>query len=520
MPLNQSTIDQITDWYRQDLGRDPRQEGLNFWASAASDPNANIDTLRTQFREAATRNGETVRTGGLINSTPSTSTTSFVPQTTTQAASTPSNAQTMTASTPTVTTTSATSAAAPSQPAQTPNVANWFRTALGRDPGASGLAFWEESARNQGAAKAYQDFLEAARRNNERVNAPTSWEDASNYTGPGSADATTVVDEWARNTLGRDLTQAERSRYDTAYNAAAARGDIRALDSLYAQFRADNAGEVQGDLDRVAASQIGQTRSATRPSENTTGTSATHLDPNALQRRIINPRNETVAGQLDSILAADSPYLQQARARGQRVAAGRGLINSSMAASAGEDAAISAALNVATPDAATYGRAADYNTALVNQASMFNAEADNQFSMQRLNIEADAATQQRQLQDAAAARAQQLSIANLQDATTRFQAELSSNTSRYNTDAGYRDTVERNRTTLVNNILMTTDLSPDRKAQLLESLGQGTSARRNADGTVTPGTGIAGAIYVIDSVAADLRPSTPTANNDVGGGGV
>jgi hypothetical protein len=182
------------------------------------------------------------------------------------------------------------------------------------------------------------------------------------------------------------------------------------------------------------------------------------------------------------------------------------LINSSMAGTAGESAAIDAALQIAAPDAATYGRASDYNTALANQTAQYNADVQNDFTQRQLD------------------RNQQQSLAQMQDATSRYTAELSSNTSRYNTDADYRRTIDANRDSLVNNILMSGDsISPDRKAAMLEQLGMGTAARRDAGGNVIPGTGLAGAIYVIDSVSADLvAPSQQQFRGIVGGnaGGV
>jgi hypothetical protein len=56
---------------------------------------------------------------------------------------------------------------------------------------------------------------------------------------------------------------------------------------------------------------------------------------------------------LGGLLRTDSPYLQQARTSGQQYANKRGLLNSSLGAQAAEGAAISAALPVASADAAT-----------------------------------------------------------------------------------------------------------------------------------------------------------------------
>jgi hypothetical protein len=111
------------------------------------------------------------------------------------------------------------------------------------------------------------------------------------------------------------------------------------------------------------------------------------LDPNL---RTVQS-NETVLGQLNGILSADSPLLQQARARAAENAQSRGLLNSTMGVQAGESAVLGKALEIATPDAATYAEAAKGNQnaintiALANQAefgqtSRTNATAGNQRS--------------------------------------------------------------------------------------------------------------------------------------------
>ena len=64
--------------------------------------------------------------------------------------------------------------------------------------------------------------------------------------------------------------------------------------------------------------------------------------------------NETVSGQLNKLLASDSPYIQSARATGLETANKRGLINSGAAAASSQKAAIDAAAPIAGQDASTY----------------------------------------------------------------------------------------------------------------------------------------------------------------------
>ena len=65
----------------------------------------------------------------------------------------------------------------------------------------------------------------------------------------------------------------------------------------------------------------------------------------------------TVEGRLKGLLSTGSPYLDAARARAAGVANSRGLLNSSMAATAGEKAAIESALPIAQQDATTFANA-------------------------------------------------------------------------------------------------------------------------------------------------------------------
>lgn len=65
-------------------------------------------------------------------------------------------------------------------------------------------------------------------------------------------------------------------------------------------------------------------------------------------RSITDP--ETVSGQLNALLSKDSAYMQSAKANAMATANSRGLLNSSIAAGAGEKAAIDSALPIAQQD--------------------------------------------------------------------------------------------------------------------------------------------------------------------------
>lgn len=91
--------------------------------------------------------------------------------------------------------------------------------------------------------------------------------------------------------------------------------------------------------------------------------------------RAVDPNTETVSGQVGKVLAADSPVIQQARAGAMQTMNARGLLNSSMAVGAGEDAAIKSAVPIASQDAATYSAAASQNQQSQNAALGQGAQA-------------------------------------------------------------------------------------------------------------------------------------------------
>ena len=88
--------------------------------------------------------------------------------------------------------------------------------------------------------------------------------------------------------------------------------------------------------------------------------------------------DQTVAGQVKSIIDSDSPLMQQAATSGLQQANKRGLINSSMAVGATQDSLYRAATPIAGADAATNANAAQ-----------FNANAQNQFGLIDKNLNAD-----------------------------------------------------------------------------------------------------------------------------------
>jgi hypothetical protein len=96
------------------------------------------------------------------------------------------------------------------------------------------------------------------------------------------------------------------------------------------------------------------------------------------QTREVNAPTDTAAGQVNSILAKDSPLMQRARTLATQQMAQRGLVNSSMNQGAGVAAMIDRATPLAQQDAQIYSQRAQANMDATNQAGMFNTGQTNQ----------------------------------------------------------------------------------------------------------------------------------------------
>jgi hypothetical protein len=140
--------------------------------------------------------------------------------------------------------------------------------------------------------------------------------------------------------------------------------------------------------------------SSTTQTVDVTGTKApTALNLQSMQGSTdwsVDPKTQTVAGQLGTIMSADSPLMQQARTRAMQSMNQRGLTNSSMATSAADSAMYDTALKIAQPDAQTNASAAQTNTATKNQfANTANTQAydTNKYNTETTNQFADKANQ-------------------------------------------------------------------------------------------------------------------------------
>lgn len=94
-----------------------------------------------------------------------------------------------------------------------------------------------------------------------------------------------------------------------------------------------------------------------------------------------------VAKQMARVLGENSQYVQQARARAMQTANARGLMNSSLAAQGGEEAAIAASLPIAQQDASTYFTNQRDNLAAQNQYGLADKSASLQDILQGRDLD-------------------------------------------------------------------------------------------------------------------------------------
>ena len=151
--------------------------------------------------------------------------------------------------------------------------------------------------------------------------------------------------------------------------------------------------------------------------------------------------NQTVQGQIKSIIDENSPLMQQASTNARQAMNDRGLLNSSMAVGAGQSALYSAALPIAQQDASTYANAGQFNAGAANAASQYNAS--NKQTMDLSNMQATNAASEfttnaaNQANAQNASNTQQANLANAaaQNATNQTNANNTQQTNLANQSA-------------------------------------------------------------------------------------
>jgi len=101
----------------------------------------------------------------------------------------------------------------------------------------------------------------------------------------------------------------------------------------------------------------------------------------------LDESKQTVSSQVNNLLQKDSPIMQTARTQAAQQANDRGMINSTMATQAGEQAAIQTALPIAQADAQVNATNAQWNADQQNKNSMFNTAESNKLLQTGLDLD-------------------------------------------------------------------------------------------------------------------------------------
>jgi len=133
-------------------------------------------------------------------------------------------------------------------------VTNVYRNVLGRDPDPAGLSWWTNQIMNgdRTGAEMYEEFKKSAQsilgaRGEKELFKEMSLDEAvKDFGGYQSADKRTIADEWVRNTLGREVTDADRQTqwYKDASNSSVMNtvGKAEDIYSKFKNFAYENAG--------------------------------------------------------------------------------------------------------------------------------------------------------------------------------------------------------------------------------------------------------------------------------------
>ena len=136
-------------------------------------------------------------------------------------------------------------------------------------------------------------------------------------------------------------------------------------------------------VDPTAPTGIGTTPPTTTAAPTTTTPGLISATPPSTAAQWNVTDQQTVENRIKGLISADSPLMQQAAAKATGQMNAKGLLNSSMAVGAGQDAVMSAALPIAQQDATTYANAAAANAGYGQQIGL--AEQQQSFNVANMD---------------------------------------------------------------------------------------------------------------------------------------
>ena len=248
------------------------------------------------------------------------------------------------------------------------------------------------------------------------------------------------------------------------------------------------------------------------------GTPSGSYAPNT--NRQVDARNETIEGRINGLLSADNPVMQQAGNRAMQQFQGRGLLNSSMAIQAANEAMVSRAIEIAGPDAATYNKTGLANQSEANQFARaeqthgYNLETD--ATRHGYDMETDATRQGYEQANLDKKQGFALETQNIDNAnlTTREREGRAADSARiYSEGVG---TIEREGAIAIDNINKS-DMTPGQKTAAIEQRRILTTQNLdawNAASKSLPGWSDEWAVIPVTTPAGSTTPAATTAPAD------
>lgn len=214
-------------------------------------------------------------------------------------------------------------------------VAALYQSVLGRQADTSGLAAWTNSGKSADEiAQAFKSSAEyqkkaSATAQQQGVTRANQHQGSNPYSG-STASTNSVRDQVAniyRTELGREADAG-------GIDAWTKWGEEKGIDSAREGIR--------GTAEYQGYNSYRQHEASLPENSPPVGTAA------------VSPQTETVQGQLQGLLNNENPLMQASYQKGLELANSRGILNSSMAAEAGQTAMLNAALPIAQQDSSTY----------------------------------------------------------------------------------------------------------------------------------------------------------------------
>ncbi len=202
--------------------------------------------------------------------------------------------------------------------------------------------------------------------------------------------------------------------------------------------------------------------------------------------------DSSVASNLTGLLDSNSDYIKQARNQGERSAAKRGLMNSSIAAGSGQSAAIAAALPIASQDASTNAAKNTQQAEFVNQTKLNEQTIAGQKDLATLNNDAELARQKEaqgfQLTQQERDNIAQMDRLNASLSSSERQALLQSDTTLKSAQIQSADNLSANYLSALSNLMSNKKVPAATRNQLIaeyQRVTQQSAALRNSIGQVS-----------------------------------